>query len=249
MQALCHPQAGTRCLCGELKKVMQLKILVVEDDKKTAELIKIYLEREGYAVLAVHDGARALELIAQRRPHLIVLDLMLPQVDGAEICRRVREESRVPIVMLTARSTEDDMLYGLDLGADDYIAKPFSPRELVARVRAVLRRTSAEQLVPALRFGPLAIDFVRHEVRLGGALVHLTPKEFKLLEILARQPGRAFSRGELVERVFGLDYEGFERTVDVHMLNLRKKIEADPSQPTYVLTVYGVGYKFAEEAL
>jgi DNA-binding response OmpR family regulator len=228
---------------------MTSRILIVDDDRKTAELLRLYLEREGYAVLLAHDGRAALELARQRSPDLLVLDLMLPMVDGLDVCRILRAETRVPIIMLTARTTEDDKLLGLDLGADDYITKPFSPREVVARVRAVLRRAGeAQERGPtSAQIGELAVDFVSHTARLRGAALHLTPKEFKLLEILLRHPGRAFSRLELLEQVFGFDYEGLERTVDVHVMNLRRKIERDPAQPTYVLTVYGVGYKFAEE--
>ena len=227
---------------------MRRKILVVDDDPKTAELLRLYLDREGYQALVAHDGRQALDLARQRRPDLIVLDLMLPMVDGLDVCRILRAESRVPIIMLTAKTTEDDKLLGLDLGADDYVTKPFSPREVVARVRAVLRRVDATDQAPrAARFGELAVDFASHSARLGGVPLHLTPKEFKLLETLVRQPGRAFSRLELLEQVFGFDYEGLERTVDVHIMNLRKKIESDPAQPIYILTVYGVGYKFAEE--
>jgi DNA-binding response OmpR family regulator len=228
---------------------MNRRILIVDDDRKTAELIRLYLERDGYQALLAHDGRQALELARQKHPDLIVLDLMLPTVDGLDVCRILRAESRIPIIMLTARTTEDDKLLGLDLGADDYVTKPFSPRELLARVRAVLRRAGEthEQGPPGVRFGELAVDFAGHTARLGGALLRLTPKEFKLLETLVREPGRAFSRLELLERVFGYDYEGLERTVDVHIMNLRKKIERDPAQPTYLLTVYGVGYKFAED--
>ncbi|MCL4294438.1 MAG: response regulator transcription factor [Anaerolineae bacterium] len=224
------------------------KILVVDDDKKTVNLIRLYLEKDGYRVLVAYDGQRALELARQKRPDLIVLDLMLPQVDGLDICRtlRVRSESKVPIIMLTARTTEEDKLLGLDLGADDYVTKPFSPRELLARVRAVLRRVAeAEDKGPSqLRYNDLVVDLVRHEVRLGQAPVHLTPREFKLLETLARAPGRAFTRLELLDAVFGFDYEGLERTVDVHVMNLRKKIEPEPDRPRYVITVPGVGYRF-----
>ena len=228
---------------------MNGKILIVDDDRKTADLIRMYLERDGYQALVANDGRQALDLARQRHPDLIVLDLMLPMVDGLDVCRILRAESRVPIIMLTARTTEDDKLLGLDLGADDYVTKPFSPREVVARVRAVLRRAGeAQEKGPAAaQFGELAVDFVSHTVRLRGAPLRLTPKEFKLLETLVREPGRAFSRLELLERVFGYDYEGFERTVDVHIMNLRKKIERDPAQPAYILTVYGVGYKFTEE--
>jgi DNA-binding response OmpR family regulator len=229
--------------------LMNSKILIVDDDRKTADLIRIYLERDGFQALIAHDGRLALDLARQKRPDLIVLDLMLPTVDGLDVCRILRAESRVPIIMLTARTTEDDKLLGLDLGADDYITKPFSPREVVARVRAVLRRAGEDpdKGSTAARFGDLLIDFVSHTARLGAAPLHLTPKEFKLLETLVKQPGRAFSRLELLERVFGFDYEGLERTIDVHIMNLRKKIERDPAQPIYILTVYGVGYKFAED--
>jgi DNA-binding response OmpR family regulator len=228
---------------------MNRRILVVDDDRKTAELIRLYLERDGYQALLAHDGRQALELARQKRPDLIVLDLMLPTVDGLDICRILRAESRTPIIMLTARTTEDDKLLGLDLGADDYVTKPFSPRELLARVRAVLRRAGeAHDAGPqAVHVGELAIDFAGHTARLNGGALRLTPKEFKLLETLVREPGRAFSRLELLERVFGYDYEGLERTVDVHIMNLRRKIERDPAQPVYLLTVYGVGYKFADD--
>jgi DNA-binding response OmpR family regulator len=227
---------------------MKRKILVVDDDKKTVDLIRLYLEREQHQVLVAYDGREALEIARQRAPGLIILDWMLPKVDGLDICRILRAESAVPIIMLTARSTEEDKLLGLDLGADDYVTKPFSPRELVARVRVVLRRSTPEdEPSPALAIGELLIDFAAHEVHRGGELLRLTPKEFKLLETLAREPGRAFSRADLVDRVFGLGYEGFERTVDVHLMNLRKKLEADPNRPAYLLTVYGIGYKFRRE--
>jgi DNA-binding response OmpR family regulator len=227
---------------------MNRRILIVDDDRKTAELIRLYLERDGYQALLAHDGRQALELARQKRPDLVVLDLMLPTVDGLDICRILRAESRTPIIMLTARTTEDDKLLGLDLGADDYMTKPFSPRELLARVRAVLRRAGeAREAGPqAVHVGELAIDFAGHTARLEGAPLRLTPKEFKLLETLVREPGRAFSRLELLERVFGYDYEGLERTVDVHLMNLRRKIEPDPARPIYIQTVYGVGYKFGE---
>src|SRR5262245_20179759 len=228
---------------------MTRKILVVDDDRKTVDLLKLYLERDGYQVLVAHDGRQALELTRQRRPDLVLLDLMLPNVEGLDVCRILRAEARTPIIMLTARTTEDDKLLGLDLGADDYITKPFSPREVVARVRVVLRRAGVEreQSPESLRFRDLVVDFVGHGARLRGAPLRLTPKEFKLLETLIKQPGRAWSRLELLEQVFGFDYEGLERTVDVHVMNLRKKIERDPTQPEYIQTVYGVGYKFAED--
>lgn len=222
------------------------KILVVDDDKKTVDLIQLYLEKDGYRVLAAYDGRQALELARQKRPDLIVLDLMLPAVDGLDVCRILRGESKVPIIMLTARTTEEDKLLSLDLGADDYVTKPFSPRELLARVRAVLRRVAEAENKdpPQLRYDDLVVDLVRHEVRLGEEPVHLTPREFKLLEVLARAPGRAFTRLELLDAVFGFDYEGLERTVDVHVMHLRKKIEPEPNRPRYVITVPGVGYRF-----
>lgn len=225
-------------------------ILVVDDDPKTVDLIRVYLEREGYRTLDAYDGRRALELARRHQPDLIVLDLMLPHVDGLDICRILRAESAVPLIMLTARTTEQDQLLGLDLGADDYVTKPFSPRALMARVRAVLRRSKPEAaaVTPTLlAYRDLVINVLSREVRHCGALIHLTPKEFGLLETLSREPGRAFARADLLERVFGADYLGTDRTVDVHIMNLRRKIEPDPSRPIYVLTVYGYGYKFGEK--
>lgn len=229
---------------------MKPAILVVDDDRKTVDLIRLYLEKDGYRVLVAYDGRRAIEIARNRRPGLIILDLMLPKVDGLDVCRLLRAESNVPIIMLTAKTTEDDKLEGLDIGADDYVTKPFSPRELVARVRAVLRRGMAEEMSgpSQIQLGDLEVDFVRHEARVEGTSVHLTPKEFTLLEIMIKQPGRVYSRLELLELAFGFDYQGFERTVDVHVMNLRKKIEPDPTQPRYVHTVYGVGYKFEDGA-
>ena len=227
---------------------MNRSILVVDDDRKMVELLRVYLEKDEYQVLVAFDGKQALEIARRLHPALIILDLMLPKVDGMEVCRILRAESRVPIIMLTARTTEGDKLAGLDLGADDYIVKPFSPRELMARMRAVLRRTIDEkQSGPSLlAYGDLAVDFLRREVTVYGTSVHLTPKEFRLLELLIRQPGRVFSRLDLLEDAFGYDYAGLERTVDVHIMNLRKKIEPDPDNPRYVQTVYGIGYRFAE---
>ncbi len=226
------------------------KILVVDDDRKIVDLVRAYLERDGYRVSAAYDGLQALEQARQARPDLVVLDLMLPGMDGLDVCRILRDESnKVPIIMLTAKTTETDKLIGLDLGADDYVTKPFSPRELLARVRAVLRRVGEEkgEGPSEVRFGDLLVDFVGHEVRLRGQLVQLTPTEFKLLEVLIREPERAFSRLELLDQAFGYDFEGFERTIDVHVMNLRRKIEPDHKNPAYIKTVYGVGYKFAEE--
>lgn len=229
---------------------MNTKILVAEDDRLASDLIKVYLERERYWVLLAENGRQALELARQKQPDLIVLDLMLPKVDGLDVCRILRAESRVPIIMLTARTTEEDVLLGLDLGADDYITKPFSPRELVARVRAVLRRIGKEESreSPELRSGELMVNVSSYEVRVSNSPVPLTPTEFRLLEIMMREPGRAFTRLELLERVFGVDYESMERTVDFHVMNLRRKIEPRPEHPTYIQTVYGIGYRFAANA-
>ena len=219
-------------------------MLVVDDDAKTVAAISLYLERAGFETIAAYDGRRALEAARLEAPDLVVLDLMLPLVDGREVCRRLRAESAVPIVMLTARATEEDVLAGLDLGADDYVAKPFSPRELVARVRAVLRRAppaAAEpDPPPLLTAGDVAIDPRARAVSVAGCDVRLTPAEFKLLEALVRAPGRAFTRAELAERAFGWDYEGLDRTVDAHVKNLRKKLGPDGAR---IATVYGVGYK------
>ncbi len=222
---------------------MNGRILVAEDDPKQAELIRLYLEREGHAVVVTGDGRSALEEARRRRPDLVLLDVMMPRVDGLDVCRVLRYESDVPIIMLTARSTEDDLLLGLDIGADDYITKPFSPRELVARVRSLLRRSERSDESGEVTIGKLRVDTKRHEVHLDDAAVEVTPKEFAILAALARSPGRAFTRSMLLEEAFGFDYDGFERTVDVHMANLRKKLEREPSEPDYLLTVYGIGYK------
>ena len=231
------------------------KVLVVDDDKKIVGTIKLYLENAGYEVLSAHDGRQALKLARAAPPDLVVLDLMLPRIAGIDVCRILREESDVPIIMLTARATEDDKLRGLGLGADDYITKPFSPRELVARIRTVLRRSAPKpQRAPAtrerarLQFGELTLDLERHEVRRTDKNIALTPAEFRLLESLARSPGRVFTRQELVERAFGYDYEGLDRTIDAHIMNLRKKIEPDRLHPSLIVTVYGVGYKFLADA-
>jgi two-component system, OmpR family, alkaline phosphatase synthesis response regulator PhoP len=223
------------------------KVLVVDDDAKTVELVKLYLNRDGYGVYVAYDGNEALRVARQSKPDLIVLDLMLPGRDGLEVCRTLRQESEVPIIMLTARATEEDKLEGLGLGADDYVTKPFSPRELAARVRTVLRRLPDESLERGpqeVEIGDLKVHFLRHEVSLNGRPVELTPVEFKLLGVLLREPGRTFSRAQLIERVLGYDFDGFDRTIDVHILNLRRKLERDPARPEMIKTVYGAGYKF-----
>jgi len=222
------------------------RVLVVDDDEKTVELVKLYLNRDGYRVLTAYDGIDALRIARERHPDLIVLDLMLPGIDGLEVCRTLRAESDVPIIMLTARTTDEDKLTGLDLGADDYMTKPFSPRELAARARTVLRRLPGERGPDEIKCGQLTVNFLRHEVSLAGKLLNLTEAEFKLLGVLVKEPGRLFSRAALIEKAMGYDFEGFDRTIDVHILNLRRKLESDPRHPRYIKTVYGAGYKFSE---
>ncbi len=223
------------------------RVLIVDDDEKTVELVKLYLKRDGYKVFAAYNGNDALKLAHDSKPDLIVLDLMLPGIDGLEVCRKLREESTVPIIMLTARTTEEDKLEGLNLGADDYVIKPFSPRELAARVRAVLRRMPEESLsrgTEELKFGDLTINFLKYEASINGKPLGLTNLEFRLLGIMAREPGRVFNRGQLIEKTMGFDFDGFDRAIDVHIHNLRKKLESDLSHPKYIKTVYGAGYKF-----
>ncbi|MBM2823759.1 MAG: response regulator transcription factor [Thermoleophilia bacterium] len=226
------------------------KIVVIDDEPSVQEVVRGYLEKDGYLVYVAGNGRDGLALAERAKPGLIVLDLMLPDVSGEEICREIRSRSDVPILMLTAKASEDERVGGLALGADDYLTKPFSPRELVARVRAVLRRTQGAEmpLVEVLSFdeGALEIDTVQHEVRRDGELVELTPNEYRLLVTLARYPGRVYSRFELINHVQGYDFEGYERTIDAHVKNLRKKIEPDPKHPRYVETVFGVGYRLAK---
>jgi two-component system, OmpR family, alkaline phosphatase synthesis response regulator PhoP len=222
------------------------RVLVVDDDIKTVELVKLYLNRDGYRVLTANDGKEALKLAQESRPDLIVLDLMLPGMDGLEICRTIRKESDVPIIMLTARTTDEDKLAGLGMGADDYVTKPFSPRELAARVRTVLRRLPGERGPDEIKFGKIVVNFRKHEASLDGEALTLTPVEFKLLGALVKEPGRVFSREQLIEEALGFDFEGFNRTIDVHILNLRRKLEPDPEHPSYIKTIYGAGYKFVE---
>jgi two-component system alkaline phosphatase synthesis response regulator PhoP len=226
-------------------------ILVVDDEPGIVAIARDYLDRAGFRVISAGDGVTALRLARTERPSLLVLDLMLPGMDGLDVARALREDpaSRaLPIIMLTARVEETDKLIGLELGADDYITKPFSPRELVARVRAVLRRAEGERDAGGLlRAGDLVIDLQRRSVRRLGAPVELTATEFDLLAILAREPGRPFTRTQLLELAYDINFAGFDRTVDAHIKNLRRKIEPDPRNPKYILTIYGVGYKFAED--
>jgi two-component system, OmpR family, alkaline phosphatase synthesis response regulator PhoP len=223
------------------------RVLIVDDDTKIVELVKLYLNRDGYGVLTAYDGPTALKLARESHPDLVVLDIMLPGMNGLEICRILREESAVPIILLTAKTTEQDRIAGLDLGADDYVTKPFSPKELAARVRAVFRRTASDSqdMGPEeLKIESLTINFPKHEAYVDNKPINLTPVEFKLLGVLLREPNRVFSRGQLIEKVLGYDFDGFDRTIDVHILNLRRKLEPDASHPKYIKTVYGSGYKF-----
>ena len=233
---------------------MNQVVLVVDDEPKIVKQARDYLEQSGYRVLTAGDGATALSIARHERPDLIVLDLNLPRapsgraMDGLDVCRALRRESDVPIIMLTARSEEADRLIGLELGADDYITKPFSPRELVARVRALLRRAKGTIHQPGvIRAGDLVIDIDAHRLTRAGENIHLTRFEFNLLQILAQHPGQIYSRAQLLEKLHGVAFDGYDRSVDAHIKNLRRKIEADPTQPRYILTIYGVGYKFNDE--
>jgi len=223
-------------------------ILVIDDETRIVKLASDYLEHAGFRVLSAGDGVTGLAVARRERPDLVVLDLLLPGMDGLDVCRALRRESGVPIIMLTARVEETDRLIGLELGADDYMTKPFSPRELVARVRTVLRRSQGSMQYPnVLRAGDLEIHLDSHRVNRAGENVELSRIEFNLLEILAQHPGQIFSRDQLLDRLHGIAFEGFERSIDAHVKNLRRKLEPDPRQPRYVLTVYGVGYKFNDE--
>jgi two-component system alkaline phosphatase synthesis response regulator PhoP len=226
-------------------------ILVVDDEPHIVEIVHDYLKQAGYRVVTASDGQTALTLARHERPDLIVLDLMLPGgLDGLDVCRSLRQDlglADVPIIMLTARVEETDKLIGLELGADDYVTKPFSPREVVARVRAVLRRARGHGLPPGIvHVGDLAVDLTKRSVTVGGQPVSLTPTEFDLLAVMARNPGRPFTRAQLMDLVYDVAYTGYDRAIDSHIKNLRRKIEPDPRQPHYILTVYGVGYKFCE---
>jgi two-component system alkaline phosphatase synthesis response regulator PhoP len=227
---------------------MNETVLVVDDEPKILKLARDYLERSGYRVVTAADGTTALAAARHERPDLIVLDLNLPGMDGLDVCRALRRDSDVPIIMLTARVEETDRLIGLELGADDYITKPFSPRELAARVRAVLRRVQGGVHQPGLiRAGGLEIDLEGHNASLDGEALHLTRTEFNLLTVLAQHPGQTFTRAQLLDRLHGVAYDGYDRSVDAHIKNLRRKLEADPLEPRYILTVYGIGYKFNDE--
>jgi DNA-binding response OmpR family regulator len=225
---------------------MDAKILVADDDHRHAEGIRRYLVAAGHETIVVHDGRAALDTARRDRPDLLILDVMMPGLDGLEVCRTLRQESDVLVLMLTARSTESDLLLGLELGADDYLTKPFSPRELVARVRTLLRRTSRGAASPATReIGRIGIDLVGHHVTVGGEPIRCTRGEFAILAAMSEQPDRVFTRAQLLHHTRGIDRSSTERTIDVHMRNLRRKVEADPRRPRHLLTVHGIGYKLA----
>ena len=227
---------------------MAQTILVVDDEPQIVRLVRAYLEETGFRVVIASDGEQALYVARHEMPDLVVLDILMPHVDGLEFTRRIRRERNVPIVMLTARAEETDRIVGLELGADDYVTKPFSPRELVARIRAVLRRAQGPPELPSiLRAGPLILDRAAHTVAVAGQPVDLTPTEFRLLETLMTSPGRAFTRAELLEAVQGIAFEAYERTADAHVKNLRRKIEPEPLHPRTILTVRGVGYRLNPE--
>jgi DNA-binding response OmpR family regulator len=226
---------------------MTKTILVVDDEPKIVKVLKGYLEHAGYRVVTAADGQMALTTFRHEKPDLVVLDLLLPGIDGLDVCRTLRRESNVPVIMLTARTEEADKLIGLELGADDYVTKPFSPREMVARVRTVLRRTELQPTSSEMvRAGDITLDLGAHLATVAGEAVNLTPMEFNMLAALARAPGRALTRLQLLELSQESANEGYERTVDVHIRNLRNKIEPDPRQPRYILTVFGIGYKLQE---
>jgi DNA-binding response OmpR family regulator len=224
-------------------------VLIVDDEPKIVQIARDYLEHAGFAVLTARDGKGALAAFRAEGPDLVVLDLGLPEMDGLDVTRALRKDSNVPIIMLTARGEETDKLVGLELGADDYITKPFSPKELVARVRAVLRRgdaAGANAAAEIIRTGDLTLEVARMRVTVGDREVEVTPTEFQLLATLGRQPGRIFTRAQLLDAVRGVAFESYERAIDAHIKNIRRKIEPDPHTPRYVVTVYGVGYKFAD---
>lgn len=224
-----------------------MRIVIVEDNAVVAHTLQVYLEHAGYEPVIARDGISGLEMASGEDVALVILDLMIPGIPGQQVCKRLREKSAVPLIMLTARASEDDRIAGLDLGADDYVSKPFRPREVVARVQALLRRSAQHSVPPdPFRMGELEINSWGHTVRLGGKPVSLTRTEFRLLEILAKSPGRVFTREELLARACGPDFEGMDRTIDVHITNLRRKMEAN-SKHSYIVTVHGVGYRLGVE--
>jgi DNA-binding response OmpR family regulator len=226
------------------------KVLIVDDEATIIEFLRINLEKNGFEVVAAGEGLEAIRLARQEHPHCVVLDVMLPGLDGFEVLRELRKTMDVPVIMLTAKGDDIDKILGLELGADDYVTKPFNPRELVARIKAILRRvdkTGATQAGGVITVGDLILDLERHRVEVRGKVVDLTPKEFELLELLMANPGKVFSRDALLSQVWGYDYFGDSKTVDVHIRRLREKIEVDPSSPLNIITVWGIGYKFREQ--
>ncbi|MGL5269543.1 MAG: response regulator transcription factor [Selenomonadaceae bacterium] len=227
--------------------MVQYSVLVVDDDVKLLEIMKTYFLKENFVVHTARDGETALQMIARHKPSLVLLDLMLPGMDGREICRRIRQHNDLPIIMLTAKDDESDRVIGLEMGADDYVTKPFSIKEVIARVRALLRRVHGEVIEPKhiMEFRDMVMDLQQHAVWYKGTALELTPIEFKLLEVLMKSPRRVFNRLQLMENTHGFAFDGYERTIDAHIRNLRRKVEPDSKKPQYILTVYGVGYKFA----
>lgn len=233
---------------GELL-MAQYSVLIVDDDVKLVKLLQTYFDKDGCLTYTASNGLDALLAVRDCKPDIMILDLMLPGLDGLEVCRRIRKNNDIPIIMLTARDEELDRLVGLEIGADDYVTKPFSPKEVVARVKAILRRANKEVVRSGLiAVGNLTIDLERHQARKGCQSLELTPTEFKILELLAGNAGRVYSRLQIVEQTQGYTFEGYERTVDAHIKNLRRKLEFNPKEPQYIQTIYGVGYKFASEA-
>jgi DNA-binding response OmpR family regulator len=222
------------------------QILIVDDEPKITRLVSDYLKKAGFSVIVARDGREALMRARTERPDLVVLDLGLPEMDGLDVTRALRRDSGVPIIMLTARAEEADTVVGLELGADDYVTKPFSPRELVARVRAVLRRHEVDSGGELLRASDLTLDLGRMRLDADGRRVDLTPTEFALVAAMARQPGRVFTRSQLLDAIHGVAFESYERAIDAHVKNIRRKLETDPRQPRYLLTVYGVGYRLTD---
>ncbi len=225
------------------------KILVVDDERKIVDVVKSYLEHSGYRVFSAYSGIEALRLFEKDCPDLVILDLMLPDISGTDILKHIRKQSGVPVIMLTARVEEEDILNGLNTGADDYVTKPFSPRQLVARASAVLRRAGSETAAPAevSVLGDIVVDDLKHEVRKKDEIINITPNEYKLLQTMLRYPNKTFTREELIAIAFGEDFEGFDRTIDTHIKNLRQKIEDNPRTPKYLQTVHGVGYRLTAQ--
>ncbi len=223
---------------------MEERILIVDDDKELVDFLKDYIEKDGYSVEGVYNGKEAMKLFRHRQFDLVVLDLMLPEKDGFKLCKRMRSESEIPIIILTAKTEEDERIKGLELGADDYVTKPFSPGELLARIRAILRRVGEEEGPDEVNYGKLTVNFPKKEILVDNNPVDFTATEFKIFKTLIRRPNQVFSRTQLIHSALGYGYEGFERTIDVHIKHIRDKLQSDPDDPEYIETVFGMGYKF-----